>query len=461
MQNNKKLFILVIISFLISIAVSFHITENLDRYESDGIDHHIIKGDISDIWERGAIFKEDIASGKNFLVSGTEIYRSYLPPRLIGMFSIIFDYDLISVEAEVKKISLGFKKFYYLFLQSILFYGLIIYFYNNFSKLTKDSNIGFYTILFLCFCPNIFLYNSSYHTESIFFSFQILLMALLISPSKSFLYNFVVGLILSLIFLQKTVGILYIIIVISYLALFLKKDSIKSIPIILLTFISILMIIGISNFKRAGVFYFMPTQGNEAVYHYLAIPILMKGQKMTGSEAAKRLNTDLEEWKIENKIKDEQLEKNRIQILKFKKSYTVKLMLNNPLTSLKIITWKALQTGILNPAYIFHYHYYEQDIQKKPPWYLEKSYINFWIPINIFYSLVIYLVVILGFVSSIKYLDSKYNLFLFFSAIYMFVMLSWVGNSRYFSPSLIYLSVYFGCGINFLINLSFFKKNEN
>ena len=147
--------------------------------------------------------------------------------------------------------------------------------------------------------------------------------------------------------------------------------------------------------------------------------------------------------------------------MKFKKSYTVKLMLNNPLTSLKIITWKALQTGILNPAYIFHYHYYEQDIQKKPPWYLEKSYINFWMPINIFYSLVIYLVVILGFVSSIKYLDLKYNLFLFFSAIYMFVMLSWVGNSRYFSPSLIYLSVYFGCGINFLINQSFYKKNVN
>ena len=163
----------------------------------------------------------------------------------------------------------------------------------------------------------------------------------------------------------------------------------------------------------------------------------------------------------ENKIKDEQLEKNRIQIMKFKKSYTVKLMLNNPLTSLKIITWKALQTGILNPAYIFHYHYYEQDIQKKPPWYLEKSYINFWMPINIFYSLVIYLVVILGFVSSIKYLDLKYNLFLFFSAIYMFVMLSWVGNSRYFSPSLISLSVYFGCGINFLINQSFYKKNVN
>jgi hypothetical protein len=458
MQNNKKLFILIVMSFLISIAVSFQITENLDRYESDGFDHHIIKGDISDIWERGAIFKEDLISGKNFLVSGTEIYRSYLPPRLIGLFSIIFDYDLISTETEVKKISLGFKKFYYLFFQSLLFYGLLIYFYNNFSKFTKDSEVSFYTILFLCFCPNIFLYNSSYHTESIFFSFQILLMALLISPSKNFLYNFIVGLILSLIFLQKTAGIFYIFIVISYLIFFFKKESFKNISIILITFISVLMVIGISNFKRAGVFYFMPTQGNEAIYHYLAQPILIKGQNMTAGDASQKLNTDLEEWKIENKIEDEQLEKNRIQIMKFKKSYTLKLMQKNPIASLKIITWKALQTGILNPVYIFHYHYHEQDIYKKPPWYLEKDYLKFWIPFNITYSIIIYLIILLGFISSIKNLDIRYNLLILFSALYMFIMLGWVGNSRYFSPSLIYLSIYFGYGLNFIKNLILKEK---
>ena len=136
-----------------------------------------------------------------------------------------------------------------------------------------------------------------------------------------------------------------------------------------------------------------------------------------------------------------------------------------PITTLKIISWKMLQTGILNPMYILHYNLYEQDLFRKPPYYLEKSYTNFWIPIQIIYSILIYLIIFIGFVNSIKVLDIKYNLLLFSSALYMFFMLGWVGNSRYFSTSLIYLSVYFGFGINYLTRLNFnifvkvFKKN--
>ena len=460
MYNKKILLFFIIVSFLISIILAFQIVDTLDKYESDGIDHHIVKGDISDIWARGAQFKKDIISGKNFLVSGSEIYRSYLPPRLIGFFSIIFDYDLLSIENGIEKINLGFKKFYYLLLQSIIFYSVLVYFYNNFSKLENNSKITFYTLIFLSFCPNIFLYNSAFHTESIFFSLQLLLMTLLISPSTTLKYNILIGLILSLLFMQKTVGIFYIFVVCLYLILCFKRKSIKSIFIIFITYVSILTIIGFSNFKRVGVFYFMPTQGNEAVYHYLAHDILVKGKNMTGEKAGQKLNKDLKNWKLENQIENENLEKSRIQIMKFKKKYTLHLIQENPIVTLKIISWKALQTGILNPVYIFHYHFYEQDIYKKPPYYLEKDYLNFWTPIKISYSLLIYFIIFLGFINSIKKLDLKYNLFLFLSATYMFAMLSWVGNSRYFSTSLIYLSIYFGYGISFLLDFTSSKTSR-
>ena len=323
MYNKKILLFFIIVSFLISIILAFQIVDTLDKYESDGIDHHIVKGDISDIWARGAQFKKDIISGKNFLVSGSEIYRSYLPPRLIGFFSIIFDYDLLSIENGIEKINLGFKKFYYLLLQSIIFYSVLVYFYNNFSKLENNSKITFYTLIFLSFCPNIFLYNSAFHTESIFFSLQLLLMTLLISPSTTLKYNILIGLILSLLFMQKTVGIFYIFVVCLYLILCFKRKSIKSIFIIFITYVSILTIIGFSNFKRVGVFYFMPTQGNEAVYHYLAHDILVKGKNMTGEKAGQKLNKDLKNWKLENQIENENLEKSRIQIMKFKKKIYV------------------------------------------------------------------------------------------------------------------------------------------
>ena len=92
MNFNKRVLIVITISFLISIIISFLFVNYLDKYESDGFDHQLIKGDINDIWERGKKFKDDLVSGKNFFISGTEIYRSYLPPRLIGLFSIIFNY---------------------------------------------------------------------------------------------------------------------------------------------------------------------------------------------------------------------------------------------------------------------------------------------------------------------------------------------------------------------------------
>ena len=287
----------------------------------------------------------------------------------------------------------------------------------------------------------------------------------MIAPSTKFFYSFFIGLVLILLFLQKTVAVFYIIIVVIYLTICLGKNSVKPNIIILLTYIFFLFIIGHANNKRIGVFYFMPTQGNEAIYHYLVHPILTKGYKISGEDASIKMKADLTKWKIENKIKDDKSEKNRIKIFKFKNKYTQDLVMQYPITTLKIISWKMLQTGILNPMYILHYNLYEQDLFRKPPYYLEKSYTNFWIPRQIIYSILIYLIIFIGFVNSIKVLDIKYNLLLFSSALYMFFMLGWVGNSRYFSTSLIYLSVYFGFGINYLTRLNFnifvkvFKKN--
>ena len=103
-MNNKKIIFFITFSFFLSLLISFNFINKLDVYESDGLDHHIIKGDIDDIWSRGAKFKNDLVSGKNFLISGTEVYRSYLPPRLIGFFSIIFDYELLTNDEKLTQI---------------------------------------------------------------------------------------------------------------------------------------------------------------------------------------------------------------------------------------------------------------------------------------------------------------------------------------------------------------------
>ena len=310
---SKRINLAIILSFIISILITFYTIKKFDRYELDGIDHHIIKGDISKIWIEGEKFKTDLLDGNNFLLSGSEVYRSYLPPRLIGLFSIVFDYDLID-ESTTEKISLGFEKFYYLLIQNIIYYLILFFFYKKIFENINEKKAVFYIVLFLSFCPNIFLYNSTFHTESIFFSLQLLLLTLLINPSKKIINNFLIGVTIALIFLQKTVGVFYLPFVVVYLYYNQKEHKIRNIIIISLTYFSILFVRGFSNFKRAGIFYILPTQGNESIFHYLANPVETRGAQISDEEADINFSNKYKKWKNENKIYDENLEKNIVLI---------------------------------------------------------------------------------------------------------------------------------------------------
>ena len=47
----------------------------------------------------------------------------------------------------------------------------------------------------------------------------------------------------------------------------------------------------------------------------------------------------------------------------------------------------------------------------------------------------------------------KFHLLVFFLVLYLIFMLGWIGNSRYFMPSVIFLSIFFGQGVKEFINL--------
>ena len=116
MNIVKKTYILIFISLLISIISSSIFINKYDNYEisTDEIENHrIIKGDIPDIWIDGEIIKRDLENGKNYFVSGKEIFRSYLPPRLIALYSHVFNYKLFE-NWDKKIISSDSNKIYYL-----------------------------------------------------------------------------------------------------------------------------------------------------------------------------------------------------------------------------------------------------------------------------------------------------------------------------------------------------------
>ena len=74
------------------------------------------------------------------------------------------------------------------------------------------------------------------------------------------------------------------------------------------------------------------------------------------------------------------------------------------------------------------------------------------------YSLIFYIILLIGFIK-IKNdkKNYKFHLLLIFLVCYLVFMLGWVGNSRYFVPSLIFLSIFFGHGIDYIKELRYKK----
>jgi hypothetical protein len=258
--------------------------------------------------------------------------------------------------------------------------------------------------------------------------------------------NIFYGFFLGLMFLQKTVSLIYIFFIIFFFILSFKKKSFKLLIFLLIGYISVLLFVGYGNFKRIGVFYFQPTQSNDALQWYTSQYIISKGMGIDLEGASLKIKNDNARWIKENNI-DLKSEVDRLSFGNYQKKYAIDLILDYPVISVKYIGWKSIQTMILNPLYIFHYYYYET--KKDKNYYLKKNYKKIWWPINILYSLFIYIFVLIGFFNSFKILNLKLNYLLVSSSLYMFLMLAWVGNSRYMVPSLIYLAVYFGIGIMF------------
>ena len=452
MTIKNKTFFVILISFLISIAVSNIIIKKYDTYEisTDEIENHrIIKGDIPSIWINGETLKKDLQNGKSYFESGIENTRSYLPPRLIALYSYLFNYDLYD-DWDKKIISIDNKKIYYLVLQSILYYTVLTFFFIKILKI-YNKRACFFIICFLAIEPSIFFFHSSFHTESIYFSLQILMLTLLLDEVENKIKFIKIGLLLGVMFLQKTVTIFYIVPIGIFYIYKLKKKSVSPLIIIILCYVTLIFsIVGYGNLKRSGSFYIAPPDTKYTFYLYLPEQILTKAENITFLEASKKKKIDEKKWIDENNI-DFEKESDRIRHYNYLQKYTFKILLKYPMTTLKYVIWKTFQTGILNPTYV--YEFFENENAKKPPYYLEDNYKKINIPLRILYSLTLYSIIVLGFFRCNKEIKKEHCILLILSTAYMLLMLGWVGVARYFVPNLIFLSIFFGYGVQKIFQL--------
>ena len=466
--NNKNFYFLIFFLFLASIFLA---KNNLSKYDkniiaSDGeIQHIMIKNDVRRYFSHGYEIKEQIKNGDNFFKTGQPNFTKYLFPRIIAAYYLIFDIDLYSIdEAQNKIINLGVHS-KYIFFQIFLYYSCLIFFYSQLKNIL-DRNILFFIILFLGIEPTLFQYHSSFWSESIFFSILIILFGLVINNTQSKKRYFFIGLFLGLLAIQRSNGFFYILPIIIYFYITNRYKIDKKFFFTFFGYSLVLLFVSYNNFVRSNTLSVLPSE-MKAVLHAYVLPNILSAKVL---EEEKKLTISLinnEKIILDKKNLDDfpysrysfifcdvkKEDPRYLNICNYLEKRSYKLIFLNSDTVFFYWVKKSFHFGLLNPFHIYSDHqflspkkYYGSDLHQKL------------IPYRIVYSLIIYSVCFIGFFKVLKLKDKKIFYFLLSSILYFFLILSWHGNTRYFSPILIYLSFFFSFGA---VNIYKFIKSKN
>ena len=226
------------------------------------------------------------------------------------------------------------------------------------------------------------------------------------------------------------------------------------------------LFIGYNNKIRSGIFYVLPSDTKFALHMDLVEQVISKKLNITQKEFK------IEEGKITNQwIKDNLIlynkekisrlkdieymdyresiiaEKDKLKFDDYIKNRTLNYFFENPIIFFKHIFVKSIHVLLLNPFHIYSDHNFSSS-----KYYYTTSTHDKLIPYRIVYSLFIYIICIIGL--TVMLTEKKYNIILFFllSSFYFYIFVSWHGNTRYFVPVLIYLSLPFGFGASLIFD---------
>ena len=455
-KTEQIFYIIFLLIFFLSIINSFYQIKNFDKFSISTFStprHQLIDGDIDFFWREGNDLTQDLLNGQNYFQIGEEYRRPYLPSRLFSLYSFLSSEKLID---ENDKVVIGGKKIFFLLTQSIIFYSLLLFLYkellNFFSKLNSQL-----CIIFLAIEPTIFMYHSSFWSESIFFSLLLVIIILILKNDYSYKILFLLGLSLGILYLQRSVAIFYIFPIFIYFFFNNKNFFLRSVFFVSLGYLLVHFFIGYHNYTRIGVFYTTSTQAKDGFYMYLAPYILSKNLEISKDEASKTLVQKKINWANENKI-NLNLEKDRLIYYDYQKNEAIKILIKNPVNTFLVIAKKTLHFFVIDPlTHVYYFHrwnfddgfFYKSEEHKK------------WIIPRIFYSIFIYFFCFLGFVLLYKNKECKhFHLFLSLSILYFTAVQSWYGGTRYFTPILIFLSFLFANGFSYLLKKMIFLKTK-
>jgi hypothetical protein len=444
-------FIIIFIGLFISILNSIVLTKKNDFFYlslEKKMLHKIIQSDIYHYWSEADKIKRNYDISHSISEFSRPLERNYLYPKLIAFYHILSKKNVLDEQGNA---NINDNKFLIPIIQSLIYYLALIFFFLKIKKILKPS-LNLLIILYLAFAPSIMAYNTSYWTESIYLSlFLVYISNLIVLPKKIFGF-YCLGILLGIMYLQRTSALYLIIPTIIFIFFFCSSKKIKSIFLTCLGLSTILVAIGYENFKRSGVFYFKTLNQSNALYHHVSHYLNSKKYSISQSESWKIKNEDLKKFLKHNDV-DKNNEADRIKLAKYEIKYFMNSLENNFFTFAKYHLYKSLQALMVisvDNAY-FKYTNPEKFWLKKE--YKQKLYINWMI------SILYYFVCFFGLLTIFRQREKIYFKIIFLTFIlisYKVAILGWVGVERYMVTNIIVLSFLFCFGIHKLLTKSKF-----
>ena len=421
MNLIKKNISIILIGLIFSFLFSIYSINKFDIYEirTDNKTYHsMIKGVNANHWLKAKNIRDQLSEGKNYMETGDIYDRNYLPSKIFLLYSYITG-DNLTESQNKNKIVTDKKKIIFLFFQSILYFSILFFFSLRLLSLLKPMQV-FFVISFLSFEPTLLQWHSSFWSESIFMSLQLLFFTIFLKKNLRYRDLITGGLILGLMFLQRSATIYYVFIILIFLYISLSNQKLKKISFFLLSYLIVLLFVGIHNLKRAGIFYIAPTDQKLAIKIYMMPSVMSLKENISTSVAEEKINKEIESLTYEKKFKLEN-EGELLEYYKMIQSYSYKYIFQNPIETTKFIFKKSLHTAVLDPVHVTYFHKFNYKGKNR---YLNSPEHQFWIPIRIVYSLIIYFIVLIGFIALFKK-DKKIFLLTSISVFYFFFILSW------------------------------------
>ena len=445
-------FILIYSFIFIFVLTNIYINKFSEQYFVSGDYEHssLYQEDVISYFKVSDRISKDIADGKKIYNSGGPYSFSFLHPRVIYFFNNFFNSNEEIINSATLKIHLKNYNFF-LYFQIIFFYLSTLFLHRSLLKIF-NKNLSNIICIVLLLNPIIFQWHLSFYTESIFLSFLILLICFLLR-SKSWLHFLFIGLFVGIIYTQRTIALLYPIVIFNYI-FFLNhnfKKKLSKISSLLIGMSLILILIGIYNYNRSGIFYFTPIQSKSDIQTYLEADILKLSKKISYEDARNEL-INFNKSIINTYSYDLQKESDKIKYLNKVQKNSFNTLIANKTITLQIIIKNYLHAMLLNPVQVFYETKYQNWID-----YKKSDEHKFWLIVRIIITPIFFIMTGLGMILSIKKVEFRYNVFLFLSIIYFTSIGCWLPNTRYFVPSVLFMSIYFSI---FLHEISLLLKKS-